>query len=220
MVLKCYIASLRLTRPLLHSRELTKHWARPSLLEGYTVGTLTAHLVLTVARVVDVVGAMANDSGPSEPELGVLERSASELMIAARLKDRSDLYVGAHLAVRRSAGEIAAEGPRRVASLFDTALTALLDAEVGLPEDRMVRVPMPARMPVGDWLSTRLVEVVVHTEDLTESLGLPPVTFGDDIMSRVIDVLVTATRARVGDRAVVIGLARAERAAPDVLRAL
>jgi hypothetical protein len=220
MVLKCYIRSLRLIRPVIHSRAVRENWDRPSLLEGYTVGTLTAHLVLTVRRAAGVVGTMAYDLGQSKSEEAVDERSASELMIAARLKERSDLQLGAHLAVRLSAGEMAADGPPAVASVFDAALDALGEAQVGIPEHQVVRVPMPARMPLGEWLSTRLVEIVVHSEDLTESLEIPPVTFGSEIMSRVIDVLVTAVRTRVGDRAVVIGLARAERASGDVLRAL
>jgi hypothetical protein len=163
---------------------------------------------------------MACDSGQSQPEQGVVKRSASELMIAARLKERSDLHSEAHLGVRRSASEMVTDGPRAVATLFDVSLDALIEADVGLPEHQVIRVPMPAMMPLSEWLSTRLVEVVVHSEDLTESLEMPAVAFGEEIMSRVIDVLVTAVRTRVGDRAVVIGLARAERSSADVLRAL
>jgi Mycothiol maleylpyruvate isomerase N-terminal domain len=215
-----YLNSLHLIRPLIHSHEVEVHWGQPSVLEDFTVGSLTAHLLVTVTKVVHVISTVTSPPGPSEQQADVDERTASELMIAARLDDRADVYGPTHLNVRRSATEIAAAGARATAALFDASLQALDGVEVGISEDRLVEVPMPARMPLGEWLSTRLVEVVVHCDDLTESLGLPPVPFGSDITDRVIAVLIAAVRARVGDRAVVIGLARAERSGPDVMRAL
>jgi hypothetical protein len=64
----------------------------------------------------------------------------------------------------------------------------------------------------NDFLHTRLVEVVVHTTDLAESLGVPTPEFPDSVFTPVRDLLVRLAVRRHGQTAVVNTLSRRERA--------
>jgi hypothetical protein len=76
------------------------------------------------------------------------------------------------------------------------------------------------RMTVEDYVATRLVEAVVHGDDLAASLGPEPPPFSDEATAFVAELLWASLRRRAGDAALLRALARSERAAPGVLRAL
>jgi len=75
-------------------------------------------------------------------------------------------------------------------------------------------------MTLDDYLPTRIVEIVVHADDLAVSVGAPPVPFPADVVDVVVDVLVRTARVTHGDLAVVRALSRRERDAADALRVL
>jgi hypothetical protein len=71
-----------------------------------------------------------------------------------------------------------------------------------------------------NYMRSRVVELIVHTDDLAVSVGVAPPEPGSRPASVAIGALVELARARSGDLGVIRGLARAERAGPDELRAL
>jgi hypothetical protein len=75
-------------------------------------------------------------------------------------------------------------------------------------------------MLLDDYLPTRLVETVVHADDLAVSTGAARVDFDPRAFDVVIDVLVGTARGRHGDLAVVRALTRRERDDVEALRVL
>jgi hypothetical protein len=72
-------------------------------------------------------------------------------------------------------------------------------------------------MTLDEYLRTRVVELVVHADDLAASVGVEPVPPQPATTAVAIDVLVGVARIRHGDMAVLRALARRER---DTVRAL
>ncbi|MDQ6934262.1 MAG: maleylpyruvate isomerase N-terminal domain-containing protein [Actinomycetota bacterium] len=62
-----------------------------------------------------------------------------------------------------------------------------------------------------DFLLTRLLEIVVHADDLAVSVGVPTPEFPDDAFAPVRDLLVRLAVARHGQSAVISTLTRRER---------
>jgi hypothetical protein len=95
------------------------------------------------------------------------------------------------------------------------------------PPDRAVTVVRTRRpVPLADYLASRVVEVVVHGDDLVCSLDPADGDEAPEPPARAVEVatalLLTGARQRCGDRAVLRALTRAERVPDpaDVLRVL
>ena len=67
-----------------------------------------------------------------------------------------------------------------------------------------------------DFLVTRLMETVVHSDDLAASVGLPTPDFPDAVVTPVLDLLTTLAVRRHGATALVRTLARPQRAPATV----
>jgi hypothetical protein len=65
---------------------------------------------------------------------------------------------------------------------------------------------------LDDFLLTRLMELVVHADDLAYGVGLPAPDFPERVTAPVVDLLARLAVRRHGPVNVVRGLARAERA--------
>jgi uncharacterized protein (TIGR03083 family) len=129
-------------------------WGRPSVLAGWTVSDLGAHLVL----VADSVAALEPAARWARP-----------------------LSLGAYVATYPAAAEVLAERTRAAAGGPDRSPAQLLDAlderfaEAvhvldGLGPDDPVVAARRGPIRLGDFLATRAVELVVHGDDLARSL--------------------------------------------------
>ena len=67
-------------------------------------------------------------------------------------------------------------------------------------------------LPVDDFLVCRLLEIVVHADDLATSVGLPTPAFEDEIRDPVLALLAALSARRHGQDHVLRALSRAERA--------
>ena len=201
------------TAAVVASTEVAAAWSAPSALAGYRVGELAAHSLLATARLEAV---LEEDLPP--------DRTAVDLpgfYGTNRVDDPSATDTGVHPVIRAVAADAAERGPEAVAGELRGVLhrlrPALADADPGgLVSVLNVRAGATS---LEDYLRTRVVELVVHGDDLAASVGLtyevPPaaadVTLG---------VCLALARARSGDLAVVRAFVRRERADPDVLRVL
>jgi len=70
------------------------------------------------------------------------------------------------------------------------------------------------------YVATRVVELVVHADDLAVSAGLPPLSIPDDAAACAIEVFVAMARHRSGDLTVIRAFTRRERAPSGALRVL
>jgi len=74
-------------------------------------------------------------------------------------------------------------------------------------------------MSLGDFLTTRLMEIVVHNDDLAVSVGIPTPEMPARAFETVADLLTRMAVRRHGPTAVLRALSRAERA-PETIAAI
>jgi uncharacterized protein (TIGR03083 family) len=184
-------------------------WHEPSALEGYTVAGLAGHLARAVLTVDTYL------SRPPVPPEGLTDASG---YLATVLGDHDPIDSDLHRAVRERGREAAGADPAALAETVRRTAARLageLDRET---LDRAVEVLDGVVLTVADYLRTRLVELVVHLDDLAVSVGLA-VPIPDDAARVVAGVLAETAARRDGALATVRGLSRRERH-PDAVRAM
>lgn len=197
---------------LLQSEAVEESWDQPSALEGYTVGALAGHLsrgLLTVDKYLS--------SGPPTVPDPVLISAAR--YFATVLADHDPVNSEFHRAVRSRADEAAAEGPRDLAETVRGVTEQLerrLDAEtLSTP----IEVLDGVTLTVAEYLKTRLVELVIHMDDLAVSVGVSAPSLPADACVVVAGILGELAAMRSGCMDTIRSLARAERH-PGPVRAL
>ncbi|PSL08279.1 uncharacterized protein (TIGR03083 family) [Haloactinopolyspora alba] len=133
-------------------------WAQPSVLPGWDVTDLAAHLA-TVSASVTVLAA-----APSDAHAGTAsDYLASYAAVADEIAD--------------TARELADDGDREPAAVLarideQRAAAAEVVERIGLHDQVVTTRRVPVRL--GDYLLTRVVEIAVHADDLARSV--PDVT--------------------------------------------
>jgi hypothetical protein len=193
-----YLEAANAAAELLGRRELGDRWDDQSVLEGYTIGTLAGHVaraVLTVHWYLDM----------PEPEPPLL--TAGQYYAERAWGDSNT-----------DAAETARGGWARI--YLDVGRA------VGHLEERLPDEPAGHRIPahakallIDEYLRTRIVELVIHLEDLTRSLDLPKVELPASEQI-AIDVLMESAVLRHGAAGVLHALARRELDEVDALRVL
>jgi len=209
-----FLATVGAAAPLLAEPALAERFDGPSALAEFSVRGLAGHL----SRALTVVETYLDGPGPGPgAAAGAISAAEYYARVAAVPADLSDPF---HQAIRQRGAEAApadpAEFPGRWAATADR-LAARLEAE---PPGRLVQVFGDLVLTLDEYLVTRLIELVVHADDLAVSLGvaappLPPAATG-----LVIATLVEVGRIRHGDTAVVRALTRRERDTAGALRVL
>lgn len=189
---------------IVESDAVGARWGAPSLLPGYDVGALAAHLARAVHTVESYLAAEPPGSG--SPRL-----TAGEYFAAA-LGDHDPVDSELHAQVRRRGEDAAATGQRSVIDSLRTTIRGLRDTDLDL--GRPIAVIGGLVMLLGDYLQTRLVELAVHSADLAESVGVAAPRYESPVWDTVANVVVATGLARSGPRALALGLARAERHGP------
>ncbi|MFE6663903.1 sterol carrier family protein [Streptomyces sp. NPDC057697] len=128
--------------------------ALPTRLGDWTVRELAAHLTMALSGVTRGLELPAPD--PAEPELALIAWPAATADRAAGIADDTRALAARHPDLDALYGEVAARFDALVPGAADERL---LTARVGT-------------MRLADFLVTRTVELVVHTDDLNEAAGL------------------------------------------------
>jgi Mycothiol maleylpyruvate isomerase N-terminal domain len=194
---------------LLERPELAEHWAEGSVLREYSVAGLAGHLfrgMSTVERYLDE---------PEPGEVGISAASYFDTVIRS-----ADISDPAHQAIRARGEEAAAGGPAALAGDARAALERLTSRLASEGPGRQVRVAGGLVMTLDEYLRTRVVELVVHADDLAASVAVAPVPPQPATGTVAIDVLVGVARIRHGDLPVLRALARRERDTVGALRVL
>ncbi|MEW9554012.1 maleylpyruvate isomerase N-terminal domain-containing protein [Nonomuraea sp. NPDC050783] len=178
-------------------------WDKPSALTEFSVAGLAGHLAHQIVRTRDVL----DSDGTGHEPLSLLEHYSRSPWVEAGLDH--EINVG----IRRGGEAAAADGPaalvERTRALLD-AQAAALPAE---PAGRVVYVrPSGWALTLDDFLLTRLVELVVHSDDLAASVGLETPALPDQVIGPVVELLARLAVHRHGATAVIRTLSRAERA--------
>jgi len=193
--LACQLA----TRP-----EVAARWSDESVCEGMTIGGLAHHLVAQVSNAVSILGGPPSELAP----ITLAEHYRRAAWV------RADLDEQANTGIRDGANLEAESGPEALAERVTEGLAglpaALAAAEDG-PDSRLIPWQGWA-LTAHDLMVTRLMELVVHSDDLAASLDVESPQFPGDVVAAVLTLLTGVAVQRHGQTAVVRALARPQRA--------
>lgn len=210
-VLNTFLATAQQVEVALGSEVVASRWEDQSALEGYTVAGLAGHLARGVLTVEKYIDAYADDASEATDAAGY--------MIAV-LNTHDPIDSDFHRAVRARSLDAAAHGVASLAVEVGEVLQRLSRRLNDAVMDRRIEVLQGVVMTVEEYLRTRLVELVVHLDDLVVSVGgKSGPDLSQDAYEEVAAVLAQLAVRRHGGLEVVRGLARRERH-PDAIRAL
>ncbi len=192
---------------LIAHRQVQREWDRESRCEGMSVGGVARHLVQQPQRCVEV---LTTEHAPLEaPLIGVIDYYRRASWASPEGDDTTNE------AIRDAANGQAVTGWQAALDDLATARSRLIDV---LPASGPIATLMwlPATLTTDDFLVTRLVEMVVHADDLATSVGLPTPAFGTDTIDPVLRLLTALSVSRHGEVALVRTLTRPQRASRDV----
>lgn len=205
MTADAFVAASRIAAELVGRPEVAQRWDEGSACAGMTVGGLAAHLVGQAVNTVRLVPA----GGGAEPPIGILEHYARAAWVSAGPDDEPNV------SIREAGNAEAAVGADAIRARHRDAVERLPSVLAG-PE-RAVHIPWQGwSLSREDWLVTRLMETVVHTDDLAASIGVPTPEFPASAIRPVLGLLSALAVRRHGQSAVIRTLARAERAPGSV----
>lgn len=195
---------------LLGRSEMADHWNEASILPGFTISGLAGHLLRgmkTVEKYLD--GSVPDGESISAAEyyvsIAITADISSPLNRDVRSRGDEEAIIGSHAVAIEVQALLKRLRARLVTETFDRRLQVLGDLVINLDE----------------YLRTRVVELVIHTEDLALSVCLPDVTqVAPAVATVAINTLVDLARLRHGDGAVLKALARRERDTVNALRVL
>jgi hypothetical protein len=124
--------------------------------------------------------------------------------------------------IRKDGAHVAAAGWQAVLGRF-RACRERLAAQLPLePSHRLLplRAPAGEAITLAEFLTSRVVELVMHGDDIAASVGLtmdPPPRHATAL---AIDFLIAGARRRTTDIAILRALTRPERSDPEALRTL
>ena len=192
---------------LVQSDAVRAQWTEPSCLPEYTVGGLAGHTFNTAA----VIERSLDAAEPEEPA-----QPAGSYYAPVPFPDAApDLHAG----VMARAEKRSERGPDALISDL-TALSEQLRVRLAdEPAERKVN-PMGWSVLVLDhYLETRVLELVIHTDDLAQSVGVA-VELPADALAITVSHLLGIARERHGDLAVIRAFARRERDTVDAAHVL
>jgi hypothetical protein len=203
-----FLDAAAVTLALLREPEVAARWDDPSALAEMTVGALAEHLG---AQVVSGARGVTDDAwaGRGEP-VSLVEHYRRSVWVGA------DLDSEANAGIRRSAASGAAAGPEAVTARVRDALGSVTPWPAPAP----TTVSMPHwqwSMTLEDFLTTRMMEMVVHADDLCAGLDVPTPDFPPTVTGPVYALLVAVAEDQHGQAAVTRALTRRERAGSIVV---
>lgn len=202
-----YVAAAKISFDLASAPEVRGAWREESACAGMTVGGLAHHLL---QQAVNTVRLLEMDP-VAEPPIPLLEHYARAAWVKGGPDDQ------ANVEIREGSDAAAQDGADKVLALAADAIDRLpeiLDRH-RLPEQ--VRIPWQGwSLTKADFLTTRAMEIVVHSDDLAASVGLATPEFPDDVVADVMRLLTGVAMRRHGQAAVVRALSRPQRAPESV----
>ncbi len=205
---KAVIVATDLIAGLVARPEVAAEWTRGSSCEGMSVGGLTRHLV---SQPVNVVTLLRSDraAGAGSETIDLLQHYERASWV------REDRDGETNRSIRATADSQAAEGPAAALGLLARARADLNAALTDAPPTTYV--PWQGwTLATDDFLVTRLMEMVVHADDLAASVDLAAPAFGPAVLDPVFRLLTVLAVRRHGQDALVRTLTRPQRAPATV----
>jgi hypothetical protein len=185
--------------------EVDARWTAESACAGMSVGALARHLVSQWFNAVRLLRAP-----DGEDPITVWQHYERAAWVHSGLDDE------ANVGIRHGSEEFAAEGPEAMRALV-AALAPELAEVLATDRDGSVLIPWQSwSLSEHDFLLTRLMEIVVHSDDLAASVGLQTPEFPVGVVAPVLDLLTGLALRRHGATALVRALTRPQRASDTI----
>lgn len=205
-VREVYLESAGATVAFLVHPAVAECWAAPSALARLRVGGLAAHLAGQITQVPPVL-----DAPVVHQCVALAEHFARSDWTDGNLDSAVNTYI------RRTAEEAATAGAPALTAQAGAALAELRERLPAEPPGRVIQLPWgPWALTLDDYLTTRLLELAVHCDDLAASIGAEPPPLPPSALDAVIGVLCELATRRHGPAALIRALSRAERAPASI----
>jgi hypothetical protein len=204
-----FLASARSVRDLIARPEVADSWERESACAGMTTGGLADHLATQLGTTVRLIAAEPS----SQPPLSLAEHYRRAAWV------HSGPDEPANTEIRDSSNKQARVGSAALLDQVATDLTALpgtLAAAATRTPDAVLVPWQGWALTTADFLLVRMMEMVVHSDDLAASVGVPTPEFPGDVVAAVLGLLTEVAVERHGQTALVRALARPQRAPAHV----
>lgn len=178
---------------------VSERWDKPSALEGMSVGALSAHLVRAAGATIAYLDRTDPSAKPADELLTAVTyfHAAVDSPIHDRIKEVSADEAGiGHTETAEKARALAAD------------LRARLLAE---PSDRLVAALGDRMLTLDDFCRTRLIEILLHMDDLAVSVDRVRPDTDPDGLAIVADIVIGIARDNRGSWELLYNLTRGER---------
>lgn len=202
-----FLAAVRVAADLVARPEVAGRWTDESACAGMSVGALAQHLA---AQAGNTVALLKADPVALSP-IPLLEHYRRAAWVTAGLDEEPNT------SIRDGAEERAGSGPDALVQQVqaDLAVLPVLLAAERSPDTVHVTWQGWA-LSTDDYLVSRMMELVVHSDDLAASLGVETPEFPEAVVQPVVALLSALAARRHGATAVVRALARPQRASGHV----
>ncbi|MGH8794092.1 MAG: maleylpyruvate isomerase N-terminal domain-containing protein [Stackebrandtia sp.] len=194
-----YLSVADLAVTLLKDPAVASKWDEPSALEDYSVGGVAAHLANQIFHITQATPS-------SDPAISLAENYAQAAWVG------EDASHEVNVEIRWRSENVAVEGVSVLIGHVEEALAGVRSLVAEAPADLVVSMTSGRSLTFDDFLTTRLLELVVHSDDLAVSVGVPTPPAPESAVATVVDVLSRLAVRRHGATAVLRALSRAERA--------
>ena len=202
-----FLTAARIAADLATDERVADRWGDESACAGMTVGGLAHHLLLQATNTVRLLTAAPVDQEP----ITIPEHYARAAWVSAGHDGEVNVDI------REGSNAEAAGGPEGLRALAEETLAALPAALAAPRDPDTVHLPWQGwSLSTHDYLVTRMMEIVVHADDLAASVGVPTPEFPDDVLTPVLALLSGVAVRRHGQVAVVRALSRPQRSAGPV----
>ena len=194
-----YLQTASATVELLNNPELDAGWDTISVLPAFRVSGLAGHLARSIFQVDEYLDSPVEGRPP-----------ITAAVYFAELEGADDIGSPLNMSIRDRGDEVARRGSTELAAAAESVLTTLRARLAEAPPDRSIQVFQGRALLLDEYLKTRIVEMVVHVEDLALSIG-SGVGLPVAAITVATDTVVAAGRVRHGDLAFLRGMTRRER---------
>jgi hypothetical protein len=208
MIRSAFLESAETAAALLREPAVAERWSEPSALPGFSVGGLARHLAGQITRTVETLAAP-----PGDTAITVMEHFTGVGWMNTGVDGPDNASI-----LRRGEADAAQTTPAGLVAEVDAAVAELRGMVPAQHEERIVDIGRWA-LVVDDFLLTRVLELVVHIDDLAVSVDLPTPVMPADAIEATVELLGRLAVWRHGPLPVLRALARRERA-PESIAAL
>ena len=203
---RAYLSAAASAADLLADPAVAAAWDRPSALAEFGVSGLAGHLAAQVLFVPAALDAPVPDEAP----VALLDHYRGAWLDA-------DVDEPVMVMIREGGEKVAEPGPEELVRSVRATLSALEPVFAEAPADRLVRFERgPWSLTLDDYLTTRMMELAVHADDLAVSVGVPTPELPAEVTGPVLDLLARLSVRRHGAVAVMRAYSRAERAPESI----